>query len=115
MNLHEETHPNRLQKLQGPADLLVLWMQAVVEASDGQHDDALACDVLEGSGDGNRASFTDQVRLHGKHYETQVRCHSDAQLLLSILLTEVFFKARIHTHSKQAQSMRSIEKQHYLL
>lgn len=90
MIVRDEQLSNRLQKLQRPADLLVLWMQAIVEASNGQHDDALACDVLEASGDGNRASLTDQIRLHGKHYETQVKLN--VLLLLWILLTEVFFK-----------------------
>lgn len=82
MIVRDEQLSNRLQKLQRPADLLVLWMQAIVEASDGQHDDALACDVLEASGDGNRASLTDQIRLHGKHYETQVT----VTLMLNVLV-----------------------------
>lgn len=46
-----------------PADLLVLGVQTVVKASDGQHDDSFSRHVLEGSGNRDGPSLSDQVRL----------------------------------------------------
>lgn len=50
-----------------PADFLVLGVQSVVKASDGHHDDAFSCHILEGSGNGDGATLTDQIRVHAEY------------------------------------------------
>lgn len=57
-------------------------MKAVVKASDGKHNDALACYILKCSGNGNRASLTDQVRLCAKNYRREVRRHVITPLII---------------------------------
>lgn len=50
-----------------PADFLVLGVQPVIKASDGHHDDAFPRHILEGSGNGDRPTLTDQIRIHVKN------------------------------------------------
>ena len=50
-----------------PADLLVLGVHAVVEASDGHHDDGLPGHVLEGPGHGDGPALADHIGLHVEH------------------------------------------------
>lgn len=50
-----------------PANFLILGVQPIIKASDGQHDDAFSCHILEGFGDGDGAALTDEIRIHVKN------------------------------------------------
>lgn len=51
-----------------PADFLILGVQPVIKASDGHHDDAFPRHVLEGSGNRDGPTLTDQIRIHVKNW-----------------------------------------------
>lgn len=46
-----------------PADFLILGVQPVVIATDGHHDDAFPSHILEGSGDRDGPTLTDQIGI----------------------------------------------------
>lgn len=50
-----------------PADFLVLRVQAVIKASDGHHDDAFSSHILEGSGNRDGPTLTNQIGIHAEY------------------------------------------------
>lgn len=52
-----------------PAHLLILGVQSVIKASNWHHDDVFSCHILEGFGNGDGPSLTDQIGVCVKNYK----------------------------------------------